>query len=71
MAKKVFEEYTDGDYKTPQEKPLKGILPEDLYPTHLLKQESEPLFLSMIIWFLFYIDGTNRVPKETEAVLPV
>lgn len=63
VAKKVFEEYTDGDYKTPQEKPLKGILPEDLYPTHILKQESEPLFLSLLPVH-YSVTGRTEFPKN-------
>ena len=37
VSKKVFEEHTPGDYKTPGEKPFAVILPEDLKPEQLLK----------------------------------
>lgn len=39
VSNKVFEERTNGDYKTPIEKPVDAILPEDLNPDELLKRD--------------------------------
>ena len=38
VSKKVFEEYTEDDYKTPSEKPVDEIRSEDMNPDELLKR---------------------------------
>lgn len=67
VSKKVFEEYTDGDYKTPKEKPLKGILPEGLYPTHLLKQE---LWDTLCFDVLHPGSSTTYIHRRDDNLLP-